>query len=75
MKSVYLIIAIAVIALLVALFFITFIISKKMPKPKGCEDIEISDEHCMNCSNFDCNIRRRAEIDKIKEELKEENDK
>ena len=75
MKSVYLIISIILIVLLVAIFFITFVISKKIPKPHGCEDIEISDEHCMNCSNFDCNIKRRVEIDKIKEELKEDKDK
>ncbi|MCR4898833.1 MAG: hypothetical protein K5892_06355 [Acholeplasmatales bacterium] len=63
MKTVYLIISIILIATLVAVFIISFLINKKTPKPKGCEDLEVTEENCLNCGRFDCKIRDKF-IDK-----------
>lgn len=59
----YLIISIALIAGLVALFIISFLINKRTPKPKGCEDIEVTEENCLNCGRYDCKVRNKL-IDK-----------
>ena len=63
MKTMYLIISIALIASLVAIFIISFVINKRMPKPKGCEDLEVTEENCLNYGRFDCKIRDKF-IDK-----------
>ena len=47
----YLIIAIALIVILTIIFFISFIVYRKTPLPKGCEDIKIDDNKCLSCSN------------------------
>ena len=44
-RVVYLIIAISVIALLIAAFFITYVLNKRTPVPKGCETL-MENEHC-----------------------------
>ena len=59
----YLIISIALIVGLVALFIISFLINKRTPKPKGCEDIEVTEENCLNCGRYDCKVRNKL-IDK-----------
>ena len=64
--------AIIFIIALIAVFFITYVLNKKTPLPKGCEDLKISDENCLNCGNTDCNIKRGIDLKKIEEELKEE---
>ncbi|MBQ3253280.1 MAG: hypothetical protein IJA65_01885 [Acholeplasmatales bacterium] len=64
--------AILFIIALIAVFFITYVLNKKTPVPKGCEDILISDENCLSCGNTDCNVKKGIDINKIKEELKEE---
>ena len=55
----YLIISIALIVGLVALFIISFLINKRTPKPKGCEDIEVTEENCLNCGRYDCKVRNK----------------
>ncbi len=65
----YLIISIALIAFLIALFFITFVKNRKTPVPKGCENIEISEENCSACSNTLCSIKGKFDVEKIKEDI------
>ena len=48
----YLILAIIIIVLLIALFFITYVLNKKTPLPKGCEKVQ--NEHCAGCINKHC---------------------
>lgn len=60
---------IVVVVLLVAIFFVSYIFNKKTPVPEGCEQINISDEFCLQCSNVECTIRQRIDIQKIREEL------
>ena len=68
----YLIAAIGVIVGLITLFFITYVMNKKTPVPKGCEQIEISNENCSACNNTTCSIKEKIDFEKIQEELKEE---
>ena len=56
MKWIYLTIAIVLIIVLVAIFFITYYLNKKTPIPKGCEDILINKENCSSCKNYECDL-------------------
>lgn len=70
----YLVLSIIVIIALIALFFISYVLNKKTPLPKGCEDIKISNENCLGCNNNDCKIKQEflSNIEEVKEELEEE---
>lgn len=70
-----LIVAIASIIGLVALFVLLWVVNHRTPLPKGCEDIKISEENCGACGNMDCSIKKKFDIKKIEEELKEEQTK
>lgn len=50
----YLIIAISILVFLLLVFVVSFILYKRTPVPKGCENIKISEENCSACSNKDC---------------------
>lgn len=50
----YLLIAIAVIVSLLTIFIVSFILYKKTPVPKGCENITINEENCSMCGNVEC---------------------
>ncbi len=64
--------AIAIIILLVVLFIVSFVLNKRTPVPKGCERIKISDEFCLNCSNTECKIHEKLDLEKVKKELESE---
>ena len=72
--NIYLIISIALISFFIIVFFVTFIINRKTPLPKGCEDIKISEENCSTCKVTDCTLKQRFNIEEIKDEVKEEID-
>ena len=55
----YLILAIAIILALLAIFIVSFILYRKTPVPKDCEDIKISDENCASCSHSECQFYKR----------------
>lgn len=48
------IIALIFIVGLVALFFITYVLNKKTPPPKGCEELALNKEKCSACNNYAC---------------------
>ena len=52
----YLAIAISVLLALLAIFIVSFILYRRTPVPKGCEDIKISEEKCSACNNKECAI-------------------
>lgn len=54
-----LIIALVVIGLLVAIFFISFILNKKTPIPKECLDLKIDDNKCNSCSVIACPLHKK----------------
>ena len=50
----YLILAISIIIALAIIFVVSFILYKRTPVPKGCEDIKISVENCSSCGHTEC---------------------
>lgn len=52
----YLIIAITILVILLATFIVTFVVYRKTPAPKGCEDIKINEENCLKCNQKDCSF-------------------
>ena len=71
-KSTALIISISIIAILIVIFFVSFVKNRKTPVPKGCEHIKISEENCGACQVNDCSNKQRFDVEKLREELKEE---
>lgn len=66
----YIIIAICVVVALVILFFVTYVLNKRTPPPKGCENL-IDDEKCVGCSNTGCKFYKlKEDLEEVKEELK-----
>ncbi len=68
----YLVIAIALIVFIGAVFFISFVHNRRTPVPEGCEQIKIEEMTCLSCSNEGCSIKEKFEIEKIKKELDED---
>lgn len=62
-------IAIGVIVLLIAIFIISYLVNKKTPVPKGCEELKVTEEGCMACHNSDCSVRQKLDVKKLEEEL------
>ena len=52
----YLIIAILILVALLAIFIISFVLYKRTPVPKGCENLKINEENCSSCSNSSCSF-------------------
>ena len=52
----YILIAIVVMVGLLATFIISFVLYRRTPVPKGCEDIKISEENCSSCTRTSCSF-------------------
>ena len=52
----YLILAICILAALLVIFVVSFIIYRRTPAPKGCEDLKPEDEKCATCSQSECHF-------------------
>ncbi len=50
----YLILAISILVALTIIFFVSFILYRRTPVPKGCENIQINEENCSSCGNTNC---------------------
>ena len=50
----YLVLAICLIAILLAVFIVSFVLYVKTPAPKGCENVKINSENCASCSHAEC---------------------
>ena len=57
----YLIIAISILVLLLVTFFVTFVLYRRTPLPKGCENLKMDEEKCSSCSNEQCMFHNREE--------------
>ncbi len=53
-----LIIGIILIVVVIALYFITYVVNEKTDVPEGCKDLtDLS--HCHNCTNATCGMKQR----------------
>ena len=68
-QTFYLIISILIIVGLLILFFVTYVLNKRTPPPKGCEKL-VDETKCLECKNTMCKFYKENIIDEIKEELK-----
>lgn len=57
-KEGYLILAISILVALLFIFIISFVLYKRTPLPKGCEDLKISEENCKACQNKECMMKK-----------------
>lgn len=55
------IIAISVVAALIFIYLLLYILNKKTPVPKGCEDIKDLESKCSSCTNDSCAFRKKEE--------------
>ena len=58
-KEVALILSISIILALLIVFVVSFVLYKKTPVPKGCENLEINEENCASCKNTLCSLRKK----------------
>lgn len=68
----YLILAIIILVVLAITFIVSFVLYKRTPKPKGCEDIEISEEKCAACNNEACSFYKEKDSVEVLDHKKEE---
>ncbi len=57
----YLILAISILVALLAIFIVSFVLYRKTPVPKGCENIKISEENCAGCTHSECSFYKKRE--------------
>ena len=57
----YLVIAILILVALLVTFFITFVIYRRTPLPKGCENLKMDEEKCSSCSNEKCMFNKKED--------------
>lgn len=55
--NIKLIIAIIVIVALIFIFIGSYVLNKKTPLPKGCENLKINDDVCLACNRTECKIK------------------
>lgn len=58
-KTGYLVLAISILVALLIIFIVSFLLYKKTPVPKGCENLEINEENCAACNNKECSLRKK----------------
>ena len=58
-KEVALILSITILVALLIIFVVSFLLYKKTPVPKGCENLQISEENCAACNNKECSLRKK----------------
>lgn len=55
-KVAYLIIAISILVALLVIFVVSFVIYRRTPVPKGCEDMVMNEEKCSSCGHKECHF-------------------
>lgn len=70
-KIAYILIAIAILIALIAIFVISFIAYRKTPVPKGCEDVKPDPELCERCNKASCAFYNEFHSE-IEEEIKKD---
>ncbi len=53
-KWAYIVISVAIILILAVTFIVSFVLYRKTPVPKGCEEVQPDPNLCPSCSKEDC---------------------
>ncbi len=53
-KEGYLVLAISILVALVIVFVVSFVLYKRTPVPKGCENLKVNEENCSMCGHEEC---------------------
>lgn len=53
-QELYLLIAIITLVVLLIVFIVSFVLYRRTPVPKGCENMIMNEEKCGSCSNEQC---------------------
>ena len=70
--TIYHFLAIGIIVVPIVVVFRAYLLNKKTPLPKGCEDLKISEESCSKCNNTMCDFKNKIDFEKIEEDIKED---
>ena len=57
----YLIIAISILVALLATFIISFVVYRRTPVPKGCEEMLMNEEKCSSCGHSECSFYKQKD--------------
>ena len=60
-KELALTLAIIILVALLVTFFVSFVLYKRTPLPKGCEHLKIGEENCSTCDNENCMFHKRED--------------
>ena len=60
-KVAYLIIAISILVALLVIFVVSFVIYRRTPVPKGCEDMVMNEEKCSSCGHSECSFYKKKD--------------
>lgn len=66
-KEVAIALAITIMVALAIIFFVSFILYRRTPAPKGCEKLTPTEEMCGSCKKAGCPIRWNASESEDKE--------
>ena len=50
----YILLAVGILVALLIIFVVSFVLYKRTPVPKGCEDMVANSEKCSSCKNTSC---------------------
>lgn len=73
-KTVRIILAVLVIVLLVVVFVVSYILYRRTPAPKGCEDIHPNEEKCHGCKETSCHFNLYYNQDESVEDKKKQDE-
>ena len=62
--------AVIIFVVLITIFIVSFILYRKTPVPKGCEDLGPSEEKCASCKDEHCHLNIYANHNKKGEDKK-----
>lgn len=57
----YIILAVSILVGLLIIFIVSFVLYRKTPLPKGCEEMKMSEEKCTSCPNNSCAFHKKEE--------------
>ena len=57
----YLILAISILVALLIIFIVSFVLYRRTPVPKGCENMMINEENCAACNNKSCSHHQEGD--------------